>query len=414
MPQVPRGLAALADAALISLLLASAFALAYTYSKAAYLRREVDSLREKLTSLESYIATVKEVKATPRDVEGLFSSDKIYVYFFYGCGCNRRVFDESLEEWRKAAGGVELIAQAYSFRSQRGMEEYTKISEKIGGMPRGDPLVVVARGSTALVFTTRDMGVISEAIRKLAQGEIKEPKLEESSQQPIALSTLSVAAIGAISGINPCLIALVAFIASVTAARGGSLKSVVWRVAAISLGVFYTYLVFGYILYSSEQATRALKALAIPLAALLALLGALHVAEAMLELKSRVHTTGGEPVIPLFKTPSLLKSLIRKAGELESTPLDFTLGAVFSLVKLPCVAPIYLLVVYKSIAELKPSLAYIVSYSAGTVTPTFTLGALAAAGILELSSLSKLRAKARVAQRAAIGLLLVASAALLI
>ncbi len=412
MPQVPRGLA-LADTALLTLLLASAFTLAYTYSKIAYLKRELNAAREKLTSLEHYIDAVRDVKAAPREVEGIFSSDKIYLYLFYGCGCNREVFERSLEEWRAAASRVELVAQAYSFRSQRGMEEYTKLHEKLGDLPEGDPLVIVARGSTALVFTTRDMSVITEAIERLSQGEIEEPKLEESSQ-PMALSAISIAAIGAISGINPCLIALLAFIASATAARGGSLKKVVWRVAAISLGVFYTYLVFGYVIYSSEQATRALKALAIPLAAILASIGALHVAEALLELRSKLHAAGGEPVIPLFKTPAMLKSLIREIGKLESTALDFTLGAVFSLVKLPCVAPIYLLVVYKSIAELKSSLAYMLSYSAGTVIPTFTLGALIAAGILEISSLTKLRAKARVAQRATIGALLIASAALLI
>ncbi|MCK5661646.1 MAG: DUF11 domain-containing protein, partial [Methanosarcinales archaeon] len=59
------------------------------------------------------------------------------------------------------------------------------------------------------------------------------------------LSIPSVFIVGLLAGFNPCLFAILAFIASVALASTGKRRNVFYIVAAFSLGIFITYLVFG-------------------------------------------------------------------------------------------------------------------------------------------------------------------------
>src|SRR5665648_743884 len=59
------------------------------------------------------------------------------------------------------------------------------------------------------------------------------------------LSISSVFIVGLLAGFNPCLFAILAFIASVALASTGKRRNVFYIVAAFSLGIFVTYLVFG-------------------------------------------------------------------------------------------------------------------------------------------------------------------------
>jgi cytochrome c biogenesis protein CcdA len=134
--------------------------------------------------------------------------------------------------------------------------------------------------------------------------------------------------------------------------------------------------------------------------------GALYLIEVAYDLYARRWGKGShiEAKIPLFRTPKIFKSKIRRA-EGSGGLFDFSLGAFFSLVKLPCIAAYLFILLVNSTNQL----ADIAVFTLGVVSPIILMGGLISLGMVRINQLTEIQFKGRILQRAAIGIILIVS-----
>ncbi len=210
---------------------------------------------------------------------------------------------------------------------------------------------------------------------------------------------------GIASGFNPCLIALVSFIVAVTFQLGRGRGRAILRVCSMTAGVFYLYSIIFFI----YERLPVITTLRIPLTVLLIFLGAIYIIEAMHDIRRVGWKKGEEPVTPIFKTPKCVKKFVEEASLKDNLYADFAIGAIFSLIKLPCVLPLFVLLY----AQFKPLnfIANLLVFNLGVVFPIIIIGSFASLGIIKISQLSHLRFKSRFIQRLIIGIALLIAAA---
>lgn len=116
---------------------------------------------------------------------------------------------------------------------------------------------------------------------------------------------------------------------------------------------------------------------------------------------------GGEPLIPIFKIPKPIKKRIQKIPLQNSLYFDFSVGILFSFIKLCCTLPLLF-----SLPLLQPiqSIASVTIFNVGLVFPMLLLGILLSIGFLKASQLREVRSKGRVLQRTIVGTAFIVSA----
>ena len=186
-----------------------------------------------------------------------------------------------------------------------------------------------------------------------------------------SIATVFVA--GLLAGFNPCLLAILAFLASTVLSSSGRRGDLARIVASFSLGIFVVYYIFGAGLIHILQDTSNAAAFRLVLAALLLVLGLIQMEDA------RRLNSGGDS---LFRTDWTTKYI---KGALASRRLSsyFLLGALFSLVKAPCVGAVYIAIIGTISAQgYAPSgLIYLMMYNLGIVLPVLVLGGIIALGM---------------------------------
>jgi cytochrome c biogenesis protein CcdA len=141
-------------------------------------------------------------------------------------------------------------------------------------------------------------------------------------------------------------------------------------------------------------------------------MGLLHFVEVAHDIYSRRWGSGSsiEAKMPLFKTPRPLKEFLVRVRESNSPAYDFALGAVFSLIKLPCIAAFLIVLLINSTSPLMD----VVIFTFGVVSPIILMGALIGLGMIKVNRLSAAQFKGRLIQRTIIGIALLASAFLVV
>ena len=151
--------------------------------------------------------------------------------------------------------------------------------------------------------------------------------------QAISLCTISaVLGAGLVAGFNPCLLGILVFLAASVLSTKGKKRELVMMVVFFSFGIFTMYFLFGLGMQELLQTEAIASAFRYILTAFLLLAGLSQVWDA-LRLKQ------GRP--SLFRTDWALKYF--QAGiDKGRFSSYFLIGALFSLVKAPCVGAIYL------------------------------------------------------------------------
>ena len=187
------------------------------------------------------------------------------------------------------------------------------------------------------------------------------------------LSIPSVFIVGLLAGFNPCLFAILAFIASVALASTGKRRNVFYIVAAFSLGIFVTYLVFGLGLLRIMQSFNGIQDyIRTFLVLLVGGLGVWHVYDAW-HMKHNTKST--------FYTPKSFIRLTESMTERVNLPAAFFLGALFSLIKAPCVGAVYFVILDMVKEKSMAGIAYLAVYNLGVVLPVFIIGIAIAFGL---------------------------------
>ena len=249
----------------------------------------------------------------------------------------------------------------------------------------------------------------AERVLKEASTSLPCPKCPRQWNPDVyAISYPLFFAFGVISGLSPCMIALISFVVATTLqfwkGRGGALK----RIVAIAGGAFYLHLVILFLIISIPTTLVYIDYLTNPLIAVLIILGVANFIQVIYDLYTGKWRTGGEAVIPLFKTPKPLRELIRKASLQDNPYVDFSVGVVFSLVKLGC--SLAVLVPILPLFQPLQSLASVAIFSVGVVLPLLLLGLLLHVGLIKAGQLYEVRSKGRILQRTVVGTALIVSA----
>lgn len=347
---------------------------------------------------------------------------EISVEFFYEDGCLK------CEQARPLIIKVVAEYPELNYSEQEIMISYVRMKDYgIGTVP-----TVMVNGNTAITYSdyegngTRLVALLMETIenapglsaRGVSKKEISDDGSESGSgsgsgneinsdnKTQYGISPLIILVAGLLAGFNPCLLAVMAFLASVTLSSGGNKKEMLKISAGFSAGIFVTYMLAGLsILGTLRFLPESQGSLTSFLVGITFFLGLWHIYDAYL-LKIRLKSS--------FKTPSVLKKFMSEMNGKNLLSLSFVAGAIFSLVKAPCVGAVYisilnLLVTKTSVFE---GAGYLALYNFGLVLPVVLLGALLAFG-LDPETVTKFRKKKRAEIRLVTGLTLIALALLL-
>ena len=220
----------------------------------------------------------------------------------------------------------------------------------------------------------------------------------------MTLSTIiTVFAAGLLAGFNPCLLGILVFLAASVMSSSGRRRDLMMMIISFSLGIFTMYFLFGLGMQHVLQARTAADGFRYALTFFLVVLGLMHIEDA------RRLNKGGNS---MFRTDWVMK-YVEAGVNGKKLSSYFLIGALFSLVKAPCVGAVYLAILdvisARSYAE---GTVYLVFYNLGIVLPIILLGGLIALGTSP-EQVDKFRKDYRAALRLVTGLALLALAPLI-
>ncbi|VVB51274.1 Cytochrome C biogenesis protein transmembrane region [uncultured archaeon] len=345
---------------------------------------------------------INDIKAYDRNASayGTQSNETVLVEYFYITGC---------QKCEQATPVVEALMKSYgsrvNFVKYNAKEEGRDLAIQYG-IP-GTPSIVINKDSKNLISydnyngdTAKLENILKEDIDKAPVS--KTPGIAQSDK--LILSVPSIFVVGFLAGFNPCLLAILAFIASVTLATTGKRRNVLLIVLMFSLGIFVTYLIVGIgLLRILEEAPGLQAGIKNFLVVLIGILGLWHVYDAN-HLRKNTESS--------FYTPKAFIRLTESVTKKVSLPASFFMGALFSLIKAPCVGAVYFLILDMVRKGEGTGYLYLAAYNFGVVLPVLVLGGAIAFG-LDPEKVEKFRKDKRVMMRLVTGVTLLAIAVLM-
>jgi len=222
--------------------------------------------------------------------------------------------------------------------------------------------------------------------------------------QEISFYTISAVLVaGLVAGFNPCLLGILVFLVASVLSTAGRKRELVMMVVSFSFGIFAMYFLFGLGMQQLLQTEAIAGAFRYILTAFLLLAGLSQVWDAL-------RLSQGRP--SLFRTDWALKYF--QAGvDRGRFSSYFLIGALFSLVKAPCVGAIYLAILdLLSARSYFEGAAYLLFFNLGVILPIIILGVAIALG-MGPEQVDSFRKDHRVGMRLATGLALLALAPLI-
>ncbi|MFZ2410445.1 MAG: cytochrome c biogenesis protein CcdA, partial [Candidatus Methanoperedens sp.] len=322
---------------------------------------------------------------------------KVTVEYFYIPGCSK---------CEKATPVVENVISSYggmvNFFKYNANEEGRELAIKYQ-IP-GVPSLVINRDKERLISYESYGGDTAKLTLLLTEAIDKGSAPATTVSTRIVLSVPSVLVVGFLAGFNPCLLAILAFIASVTLATTGRRRNVLLIVIMFSLGIFVTYLIVGIgILNIFEQAPALQDTIKNILVVIIGLLGLWHVYDAY-HLRKNTESS--------FYTPKAFIRLTESVTKKVSLPASFFMGALFSLIKAPCVGAVYFVILDMVRSGEGAGFMYLAAYNLGVVLPVLVLGVAIAFG-LNPEKVERFRKEKRAAMRLVTGVTLLIIAVLM-
>ncbi len=313
--------------------------------------------------------------------------------------------------------GVELtVYDVYSEEGRNVIREHR--------LKGGVPSIVVMNLSIAYRDYDGDQKLLEEMVRAAlatvpsggaissANGPVEDGPADPSpaggvgSEKEIDVSSLSMMTVfvaGFLAGFNPCLLGILAFLATAVISSTGRRRDLVLMVAFFSFGIFSMYYLFGVGFLRTLHAGAVASHLRISLTILLLVLGLVHIED------GRRLLAGGRSLFKESWSQRYVEGALAR-GRFSSY---FLLGALFSLVKAPCVGAVYIAILGLIAEEGYSSGAvYLLIYNLGVILPILVLGVVIALG-MSPARVDSFRKDHRAAIRFATGLTLLLLAPLI-
>jgi cytochrome c-type biogenesis protein len=270
-----------------------------------------------------------------------------------------------------------------------------------------DLLEEMVRGALGTVAGTAVDGEgNSNGPTSVGDGDWSTEAVIDGSQEDIDVSSLSMMTVflaGFLAGFNPCLLGILAFLATAVISSTGRRRDLVLMVAFFSLGIFAMYFLFGVGMLKTFHAETMASRFRIALTAFLLFLGLIHVEDA------RRLSAGGHSLFKASWSQKYIEGALSK-GRFSSY---FLLGALFSLVKAPCLGAVYIAILGMISEEGCTSGAvYLFLYNLGVIFPILVLGGVISLG-MSPEKVDDFRKEHRAGIRLATGFTLLALAPLI-
>lgn len=163
--------------------------------------------------------------------------------------------------------------------------------------------------------------------------------------------------LGLFAGFSPCLMAILGFLLSFTAGTSNSAKSGMVRATVFGLGLVGSYLILGLCLLSFRKSIPDLESFSFVTGIVVILIGL--------------------NLLGFLKSPVVLDNYFQSSAKKYAGTLGgvFFLGILFSFVKVPCTAPMLLVLLNKTITNgTVNDLALLLAFSGGVLTPFIGVG----------------------------------------
>jgi cytochrome c biogenesis protein CcdA/glutaredoxin len=313
------------------------------------------------------------------------------------CAAAGKVLDDVIEDYPGYSVREEIF---YSDEGRRIIKEHNA---------KDMPSVVIGGSVIGYRDYDGDEKKLEGMIRAALEGEAAPPFREEDGDivplDGVSISSaLAILAAGLIAGFNPCLLAVLVFLASMTLSRSGRKRDLAAMVGFFCLGIFAMYYLFGLGLFRLFSIPSFESSFRLVLTLLLLVLGIIQIEDAR-----RLHRSG----ISLFKAEWAL-GYFKKSLESYSIFSYFLIGALFSLVKAPCVGAVYIAIIgiIQSQGYASSGAVYLLLYNLGVVLPVLFLGMIISLG-MSPDQVDRFRHDHRVAIRLVTGLTLAGLAPLI-
>ena len=280
----------------------------------------------------------------------VFALSQVYVEYFYLPGCLDCEKTDPIIERIENEYGDAIFVDWVDVSTREGWERWKQYN--FTEVP-----AVVINHEYKISKDEISYEKLKEVIDMYLYGEEQEVS-EDLNGIPLLLSF----SLGLFSGFSPCLMAILTFILAY-GASSHSVKESFLKVFSFSLGLLFSYMTIGTILLlltSSFDISPLQQALKWVVAATMVLIG--------LNL-----------IFPL--NLNFTKPFIRRFAEKHSTQILglFLLGALFSLVKLPCATPFLLILLANIVFQGDlMSIASLMLFNLGLIIPILTVGLIGA------------------------------------
>ena len=337
-------------------------------------------------------------------------SGEVVVEFFYEDGCSNCAGAEPVVD--KVIQGYDKISYSkYEILSNNGgMKVYDRMVSEYG--ITSVPAVVVNHQVT---ITYSDYNGDEKQLEELLVTGIENaPQIPGNKTVHPAdggnilpeLSLPVVLLAGLLAGFNPCLLAVMAFLASFTLSSKGNRTELLKIVGGFCAGIFVMFMVVGMgLLGLIKQQPEIKDTITLLLVVLIGLLGLWHFYDAY-HLKMYDRSS--------FKTSGSFLQMVGGIEHRNTVMVSFLAGAMFSLIKAPCVGAVYfaildVLITQGKIAE---GTIYLCFYNLGVILPVLILGIMLAFG-LSPERVNDLRENRRIEIRLVTGAVLLLLAVLI-
>ena len=335
---------------------------------------------------------------------------EVVVEYFYEDSCLKCAGVEPVME--KVVQGYDNISYSkYEIWSDYGdMKVYDRMVSEYGIATV--PAVVINHRVT---ITYSDYNGDEKRLEELLVAGIESaPQIpENNSVQPAdgrnilpELSLPVVLVAGLLAGFNPCLLAVMAFLASLTLSSKGNRTELLKIVGGFCAGIFVMFMVVGMgLLGMIKQQPDIKDTITLVLVVLVGLLGLWHFYDAY-HLKMHDRSS--------FKTPGSFLQLVEGIEHRNTVVVSFLAGAMFSIIKAPCVGAVYFAILDMLITQGKIAngAIYLCFYNLGVILPVLILGIMLAFG-LSPGRVNDLKEKRRIEIRLVTGAVLVLLAVLI-
>ncbi|HIH87533.1 MAG TPA: cytochrome c biogenesis protein [Methanosarcinales archaeon] len=337
-------------------------------------------------------------------------SDEVVVEYFYEDGCSNCAGAEPVV-YKVIQGYDNISYSKYEIWSDYGdIKVYDRMVSEYG--VASVPALVINHQVT---ITYSDYNGDEKRLEELLVAGIENSPLipGNNSVQPAVggnilpeLSLPVVLVAGLLAGFNPCLLAVMAFLASLTLSSKGNRTELLKIVGGFCAGIFVMFMVVGMgLLGLIKQQPEIKDTVTLLLVVLIGLLGLWHFYDAY-HLKMHDRSS--------FKTSGSFLQLVGGIEHRNTVMVSFLAGAMFSLIKAPCVGAVYFAILDVLITQGKiaDGAIYLCFYNLGVILPVLILGIMLAFG-LSPERVNDLRENRRIEMRLVTGAVLLLLAVLI-